>query len=395
MIRRLLLLVIVLSIYSCKETKQSNNIPDYLGQELPGLIPEVFAPGIVSLENRLEHGLSFNYNSKEVIFGTLTENDLNGNIHYAHKVNDVWTKPEIFSPLKNKCAYLPYFTPDGQSILFAQADIDTINYKTNIWIISKTDKGWDNSLPIQTNINSKSREANATMTYDGTLYFSSNRNCEGKDDCFTADLFYSKSKNKSYHSIESVSEVNSTNDEESIFISPEEDYLLLCRYTDDDTGVDLYISYKDINNKWSKPEIIDSTINSKYWDRRPFVSHDNKYLFYTQLQLGDSTIKESDIFWVSTAKVFKPYIYNPIKNLKVKKNQNFEVSIPEDYFRDIDHNQLDLKISQLENSSLKYNQKTHSLSGYITQTGSYEMILSATDPYDNVTHDKIKLVVSK
>ncbi|MEO0902167.1 MAG: hypothetical protein AAFY00_09155 [Bacteroidota bacterium] len=31
----------------------------YFGQHTPSLIPEIFAPGVVSIEGRYEHGISF------------------------------------------------------------------------------------------------------------------------------------------------------------------------------------------------------------------------------------------------------------------------------------------------------------------------------------------------
>ena len=119
---------------------------------------------------------------------------------------------------------------------------------------------------------------------DGKIYFSSNRNCEGKENCNTADLFYSKLVDNEYQSVNVISEFISSNDEESVFISPKQDYIMFCRYTDNETWMDLYISYRDINNNWIEPQMVDSTINSKDWDRRPFVSIDNKFLFFTDFK---------------------------------------------------------------------------------------------------------------
>src|SRR5690606_39283281 len=104
------------------------------------------------------------------------------------------------------------------------------------------------------------REANASMTNDGVIYFSSNRNCNGKANCHTADLFCSKMVDKDYKSANVITEFLSANDEESVFISPNEDYIIFCRYSNDLTAVDLYICYMDFNNIWFDSNLLVSTI---------------------------------------------------------------------------------------------------------------------------------------
>ncbi len=183
---------------------------------------------------------------------------------------------------------------------------------------------------LQDPVNSTSREANACMTSDGTIYFSSNRNCEGKGNCNTADLFYSKRNGNAYQSVDIISEFVSSNDEESVFISPKEDYIIFCRYTDKKSAVDLYISYRDFYNHWVEPQLVDETINSKDWDRRPFVSVDNKFLFFTRLQIGEQEINESDIYWINTSKLFKPFVYNAFSDTEVRIGERFEITIPKD-----------------------------------------------------------------
>ncbi len=240
MLKIFLPFIIVLGLISCKSTTSSN---DYMGQTYPDSIPMIFAPDIVSIQGRLEHGLSFSPDMRELSFGVLNKDDFSGKIFYSKKVDNNWTEPMIFEPLKNECVYLPYFTPNGKSLLYAQSKPDTDNGYTDIWIIEKTNHIWSSPKILQSPLSSTSREANASMTNDGTIYFSSNRNCEGKEDCHTADLFYSKLVNNEYQSADVISEFISPNDEESVFISPKEDYIVFCRYTDNGTWMDLYISY--------------------------------------------------------------------------------------------------------------------------------------------------------
>ncbi len=287
----------------------------------------------------------------------------------------------------------PYFSPDGKSLLYAQSKPDIDNGYTDIWMIEKINDDWRFPKILPSPLSSTSREANASMTNDGTIYFSSNRNCEGKEDCHTADLFYSKLVDNEYQNANVISKFISPNDEESVFISPKEDYIIFCRYTDNETWMDLYISYRDINNNWIEPRIIDSTINSKDWDRRPFVSIDNRYLFFTRLQIGENGLNESDIYWVNTSKLFKPFVYNALSDTTVKVGENFEISIPVDYYNDIDDKQLILSINQNEIDWIEFDSENMKLSGLPTVKGDYEFTFSVVDKHLNKTEDKMKIKV--
>jgi len=156
---------------------------------------------------------------------------------------------------------------------------------------------------------------------------------------------------------------------------------MFCRYTDNETMMDLYISYRDINNDWLKPEVLDSTINSKSFDRRPFVSIDNKLLFFTRLQVGEKGLTESDIYWANTVKIFKPFVYNSLADVSLQVGKKFEIPIPLDYFKDIDTQQLTLGINQAEFDWLNFDKEQMKLSGLPTQVGDFELIFPASFRY--------------
>ncbi len=388
----ILLFILILLMNGCKSYTES---VDYFGQGYPDSTPVIFAPGTVSLKGRLEHGISFTPDTRELAFGILNQEDFSGEIFYAKKMNEKWTEPVAFEPLKNKSVYLPYFSPNGKSLLFTQSKAGKDNAFTDIWIVEKVKDGWGNPKMIRAPVNSTSREANACMTSDGTIYFSSNRNCAGKENCHTADLFYSKFRDNDYQQVDIIPEFVSSNDEESVFISPKEDYIIFCRYTDNENGVDLYISYRDTNNRWVEPQRIDSTINSKDWDRRPFVSADNKFLFFTRLQIGENGINESDIYWVNTSKLFKPFVYNALSDTTIRIRQRFEISVPKDYFKDIDDRQLTYSVKQNQFDWLYFDREQMKLFGLPTIEGNFELTFSASDQYSNKTDHKLIITVKK
>ncbi|MDO6517969.1 putative Ig domain-containing protein [Zobellia uliginosa] len=393
MTNTLLSFIFILGFMGC--TSQEGTV-DYLNQNLPGATPVIFAPGIVSVKGRFEHGISFTPDTRQLAFGTLNPSDFGGSVFYSEKISGKWTPPEMFKPLENRSVFLPYFTPDGESLLYAQSIADTNNlYMTDIWRIKQENGNWGIPKKMHFPINSTSREANASMTYDGSLYFSSNRNCQGKENCYTADLFYSTMEGNTYQSTNAISELNSSNDEESVFISPKEDYILFCRYTDDDSFVDLYISYRDYRKQWTPAAVLDAPINSKDWDRRPFVSIDNKLLFFTRLQIGEKGLTESDIYWANTSKVFKPFVFRPQEDITVPLGEKFSLTLPSDYFKDIDSDQLVLGCNQDEFDWLTFDNKNMTLSGVPADEGDFELTFTAVDEFMNRTEDNISISVTK
>jgi hypothetical protein len=391
MIKKILPLIFIFGLISCNNETESI---DYFGQTPPDTIPVIFAPGTISIEGRLENGLSFSPDGMELAFGVLLpDSSYKGSIYYSKRNNNTWS--EIVEPdfIGEGSFYLPYFTPNGKSMLFAKS---SPNYKiydyTDIWIVTKQNGEYANPVRLNAPVSSFTRDANASMTMDGTIYLASNRGCPDGQ-CF-ANIYCSRQLNGEYIECNMVENVSSQQvDEESVFISPNEDYIITCRYTNTTTWMDLYISYRNHENKWMEPQIIDSSINSTLWDRSPFVSVDNNYLFYTSSHKGEKGLTESDIYWVITSKLFKPYVYNPLSDTTVQVGVKFEIPIPLDYFKDIDDKQLTLRINQNEYSWLEFDRENMKITGLPTVDGVYDLTFIAIDKSSNKTEDKIKITV--
>jgi hypothetical protein len=277
---------------------------DYFGQNVPNDIPQIFASDLVSVKGRFDYGISFSPDCKEIAFGVLDIRDESGRIYYSKRINNKWSKPEIASFLGNSSMFLPFFTPDGKSLLYTQTQQDSANYITDIWIVNKLDNGWDKPIKLAKPINSDTREGSVCMTLNKTLYFSSGRNCIGVVNC-PAVIYSSRLNGGKYLTVEKEIQLNRKGDNESIFVSADESYAIISNVTNNKTNSDLYISYRDTNNEWSSPLKLDSTINTNDWELRPFVSADNKYLFFTRMTFSKNGPIESDIYWVSMDKILK------------------------------------------------------------------------------------------
>lgn len=275
---------------------------DYFGQNPPLEIPQIFAPDVISVKGKFEYGISFSPDYKEFAYGVLNIRDESGQIYYSKRTNNKWTNPVLASFIGNSGVFLPFFTPDGKSLLFTQTQKDSATYITDIWIVNKLDSGWDKPLRFPEPINSATREGSVSMALNKTLYFTSGRNCIGIPNC-PAMIFSSRNKDGKYSTVDKEYQLNRNGDNESIFVSANESFAITSNVSNNNS--DLYISYRDSINKWSSPIRLDSTINTKDWELRPFVSADNKYLFFTRMTFSKNEPIDSDIYWVDIERILK------------------------------------------------------------------------------------------
>ena len=79
------------------------------------------------------------------------------------------------------------------------------------------------------------------------------------------------------------SSINSPLFEFNAFIAPDESYLIFSSFgrEDEQGGGDLYIAYRNEDGTWNKAVNMGKKINSDKMDYCPFVTVDEKYLFFT------------------------------------------------------------------------------------------------------------------
>ena len=125
-----LLLLSVIFIGACKteksKTKGDNtsiHVSPYFGQEQPGSIPQIFAPGIVSIDGRFEGTVSFSSDLTEMYFAAENEEG-ETSIYFSKLENDQWTPIERVDFTKgNKREEMhPFISPDGKRIYFTALD---------------------------------------------------------------------------------------------------------------------------------------------------------------------------------------------------------------------------------------------------------------------------------
>jgi hypothetical protein len=284
------LLVIALGFSSIIYGQVAKEFPvlkgDYLGQKPVDMIPEVFAPEIIS---GFIHGfIAISPNGDEIFW---IVNGGKEQIFYSKIEKGTWTKPALanFNSTYNNGS--PVFSPDGKRLFFNSTDRPEGMGGSDAWYVERTDSGWSSPINVGKPYNSTNDEPTPLFTKMGHAYR-------------TAGLRNSKEPLRFKYSNSKFSEptpmivLPEFSPWWSMFISPEEDYLI---FTGGSNNADLYICFKEKDGKWGNPINMGDKINTEEWERFPVVSPDGKYLFFTR---GGGSY--SKVFWVST-KIFNNF----------------------------------------------------------------------------------------
>ncbi len=326
---RTLIFLIVMSIWtaSCTSSLKDTESPAYLNWPYPEGAPEFFAPDVVSIEGRFEMGFTMSPDGRTIAFGVSDEKDTSMNqIYFMQREEDGWSQPNTEVLHDNTNTFFPMFAPNGD-FYYARA---VPGADTDIWKGKLQNGKITSSQPLAEAVNTEYREAGHGLSKDGLFLFTSNRD---QAQPWGGDIYQWLENG----SVEKVEVLSSDWDEESLFLSPEGDYILFQSWKPEHKSKhDLYISYKTKDGSWSNPMRLPDAINSKEIEQRPFVSPDKEFFFFSRMsvtQVGNETLVDSDIYWVRTNQVFSPFVYNPVSSIEVKADDDFVAFIPGDLFR--------------------------------------------------------------
>ena len=268
-----------------------------LGMPEPGEKPEIFAPGIISTDER-EHGLPvFSPDGKEVFiciqyrerYGKRGQYLLHSNVE-----NDRWTDlkmPSFTTKYRNGGGT---FSKDGKRFYFhtirPAEEGAAKNPSPHIWYVEKTESGWGDPVYLGIHVNAKGFSGSPWMTADGTLYFSAERGTEN------TDVYRSRQVDGHFQEPEKLPAPISTSHYDSLsYVAPDESFLILYRI--DRTGPanvrDLLIFFKQPDGTWAEPKSLKDSLRLKGTDLlKGCVSPDGKYLFL---------LDDMDIYWVAAS----------------------------------------------------------------------------------------------
>ncbi|MBG6129500.1 hypothetical protein IWQ47_001197 [Aquimarina sp. EL_43] len=264
-----LILTLVISLHTAfaqgnKENASSFPVFEnrYFGQKPPGLIPELFAPDILSPEGSFEGG-RFSQDMKEFYFTRKNGKYEKRTFFVIRYENNSWGQ-ESETDIK-----WPRFSEDGNTMYVGK------EYR------KRTDTGW--SEPKSTGEFLKDQAHGWSISSNGTYYYAVYKK---EDMNINGSLYYCPFVDGKYENpVRMNADINTGEYIAHPFIAPDESYLIWDVRREDGYGqADLYISFKqkDKENSWSPPMNMGQAINSEMQESSPMVTQDEKYLFFTR-----------------------------------------------------------------------------------------------------------------
>ena len=289
----ILTLVLVLFLHACNTKKQNsttshsptNDLPaietPYLGQKTPGILPEPFAPNIVTTE-KWEYGGVFTPNLKEFYFIREVE-DVEGNkkqeFVLIENKNNEWQE-SVISPRVGQ----PIISPDGMTMHLGR------RYK------ERTETGDWSEIK---NLDSPFQEIQImrlTASLKGTYVFDEIGMPDGDGIIRYSRLVDGKREEPKPFG----KEINTGKMNAHPFIARDESYIIWDGERESGYGdSDIYISFKQPDGSWGEAINLGDKINTDAWEAAATVTPDGKYLFFNR-NMGSDKYENVDIFWVDT-----------------------------------------------------------------------------------------------
>jgi hypothetical protein len=264
---------------------QINLSGPYFGQPEPGDVPVLFAPSVI-IPDQSQYGyfgITFSPDGKECFYGNFPD------ILTAKEINGIWTDPEIASFSGNNNDMEVCIAP-GNSRLFFVSDrplAGAPNNMARLWYTDRNDSSWSAPVPIDPPLRDVLLMF-PSLAGNGNLYFSTTDNVNQW-------ISVSRFVNGSYQTPEKLSDsVNFNSYTGHSFVAPDESYMIfdaLDHMAGSKPFRDLFISFKKPDGSWTAVRNLGDSINTYDGNEVcPFVSRDNKYLFFS---------RDGNFFWVN------------------------------------------------------------------------------------------------
>jgi Tol biopolymer transport system component len=267
-----------------------------LGQKPPGSEVEVFAPGIVSIEDGKEYKMTISPDLREVFFTRRTPKGRDDRIWYTQLDDGVLVTPVLAPFTYESLEVGPCFAPDGDRLYYKSRRPlpgETVrSVRFNVWYVDRTDDGWSEPHFLGPPINDYD-PVYLSFAEDGTLYFTRSA---------PREIWYAELQDGEYGAAQPLcDEVNNLPDVAHPAIAPDESYIIVDSYIRRGGALvgSLYVSFRRADGSWTTAASLAEALNAAENDiyASPRISPDGKYLFFeSYLPATD----QADILWVST-----------------------------------------------------------------------------------------------
>lgn len=289
---------------------------EYLGLKPPGLVPELFGPGVISTGAHEHSAANFSPDGRDLFF-TASGVVPHTMIHMTQE-DGLWSRPEVASFSGMYRDDNPSFTPDGRRLYFQsrrpRGGGDSPEEEWGTWYIERNDSTW--SEPVCDEALSAIGIATPSYARNGNVYYAKREEETGQLDLWRVEPL----AGGGYGEPERLSDnVNSEHFEAWHFIHPDEKYIIFYS-SGRPTGEGLYISFREENGEWAPARNMGQSINGGGQARMPRLSPDGRYLFFNRSgsRFADHSVRRltyedlvqrskgpgnspGDLFWVDAA----------------------------------------------------------------------------------------------
>jgi Tol biopolymer transport system component len=301
------ILLCIMIVIVCKKNNTGPENPqtnyteftgEYLGQDLPGTTPVRFATDILLANGSWwwHDSPAFSPDKQELYMSHYdTEHTPNVSIDFMRVESDVWTFPQTASFSNEYGEDTPRFSVNGDKLFFTSRRPGGA-----VFVINRMNDGWSAPAIVDIPGSATLDFTGISVTRDETIYF-------GMPNSGTNDIYRSRMIDGQYTQPENLGSVINTNSEEwGPYIDPDEDFIIFTSNRPGGFGLhDLYISFHNPDGSWTESQNMGGNINSSNEDASPLISPDERYLFFITARADDQGCNP---YWVDAQIVedFRP-----------------------------------------------------------------------------------------
>jgi hypothetical protein len=274
----------------------------YVGQPLPGLTPERFAPGLVST-GAIELNGVFSPDLREFYFTRVVDGV--DTMHQIISADGRWGSPRELLLFPNRAraeAADMVLSRDGQELFFlADFPRATLPGKENydIWRSRRAGDGWSEAERVPAPVSTPGYEYYPSFGPDGSLYINSNR--DGTGAIYRAERLsdggFAPPVKAGHPFLPRDGDLSFAPDGSFIVVSAQRPWV------GGSFRNNLFVSFRRADGTYADVVEMDNTINTPAHEWCPMVTPDGKYLFFSRrfgaydTQGWDGTT-DGDVFWV-------------------------------------------------------------------------------------------------
>lgn len=240
---------------------------------------DVLGPGIISTGLQ-ETSVAMTPDDNTVYFMRSDFAEKDDTILVSHRKGKQWSVPEVASFSGQWHDSEPALSPDGKRLYFvsnrpekpggAPLMTELSGYRfpgTNLWYVDMQSNGkWGEPVHVDGALNDGAQIYNPSIASNGNIYFSAHRPDSGSH----YQIYVARRTPSGYAVPERVDLGDVAQNRMDPGIDPEERYIVYAGNEGDSIGsADIYISFRETDGKWSKPEHLPGDINSASLENAP------------------------------------------------------------------------------------------------------------------------------